>query len=575
MPTSLALAQCLPRIHAALPFVLSLLDDGGPAASVLADGGLGRWVSLSDACPLSLSLSCPLPVAMSAAASAPPSSVSDDLVDDSLSSSHDIVADRGLTAAPAKKGLSKDKEKALAEEAVDKVKAGAEERDEDNSEDSQLSIAQSSRGKRQLLGSSSSAPPSAASSGESDADLAAYLKTASESVIFADLSVRFEDTRAEADQTFVLLGDALLLQLLNDRLTHWSPPTWRTEDGAALACGGQFLHVMWAFEHELAKLAEGGRQCRVLWLDEVGAAVTSVRSDYSALRRLLHLHVAAHCRVLQDSFSNWWTEEFAAFLERVDPAFLIVGDGHDSAYESHPPTTSDEGDEGEKSSSPPSPPALMRSLTLFLLSRNFRCIRLSELTSTANGVFAFQYQMPIEVQHELRKQPRIPRHTARDDEKASGGDEKASKRWADVQKAVASLPSLPSASPCSRLALTSYALALSLSEETPQALSASVPLSKAVLLHSVLLSSSPCLRVTRRTRSSAAVSVPSSRRCRSRPSSTASSTTSTPHCASRRGRHKARKDSSRRSTSRRSTSSTSAPSSAPPTSCRRAMVGHH
>jgi hypothetical protein len=428
---------------------------------------------------------------MSAAASSSSSSVSDDLVDDSLVSSHDIVADRGLTAASAKKGLSKDKEKALAEEAVDKVKAGAEERDEDNTEDSQLSISHSSRGKRQLLGPPSASAASVASSGDAEADLAAYLTTASDASIFADLSVRFEDTRAEADQTFVLLGDALLLQLLNDRLVQWSPSTWRTAKGAALGCGGQFLHVVWAFESELTRLCEGGRQCRVLWIDEVGEAVTALRPDYAALRRVLHLHVHLHCRLLQDSFANWWADDFAVFLERVDPAFLVVGDGHDSAYDSHPPqSTEGGGDEGSLSASL-SPSSLMRSLTLFLLSRNFRCIRLSELSSTANGVFAFQYQMPIEIQHQLRKQPRIPQRQAVDDEKAGGGAEESTRRWEDIQRAVASLPSLPPAYPSARLALTCYALALSLSEETASALSTSAPLSKAVLLQSILLSSLP------------------------------------------------------------------------------------
>ena len=426
----------------------------------------------------------------SAAASAPSdSAVSDDLVDDSLASSHDIVADRGLTAAPAKKGLSKDKEKALAEEAVDKVKAGAEERDEDNTEDSQLSLAQVSRGKR-LLGPAASV----AASEEADAELvAAYLSSASDAQIFADLSVRFEDTRAEADQTFVLLGDALLLQLLNDRLVHWSPAAWRTKEGAVLACGGEFLHAVWAFEQELSRLCEGGRQCRLLWVDEVGASVVGLRSDYSALRRLLRLHVQRHCRLLQDSFPNWWADEFAAFLERVDPAFLIVGDGHDWAYPSHALIT--EGGEEGRPSTAVSPSSLMRSLTLSLLSRNFRCIRLSELQSTANGVFAFQYQMAIEVQHQLRTLPRIPQlHSAKDDEKVEGADGEATRRWAEVQSAIAALPSLPPAYPSTRLALTCYALACSLAEESAEVASTSEtsePLAKAVLLQALLLSSLP------------------------------------------------------------------------------------
>ena len=207
--------------------------------------------------------------APSASSSSPPSSVSDDLVDDSVLSSHDIVADRGLTAAPAKKGLSKDKEKALAEEAVDKVRAGAEERDEEATEDSQLSL-HHSRGKRggaqptasnhsaSSTSSSTASSPSSLSD-SSDADLVSYLASASDGLIFSDLSVRFEDTRAEADQTFVLMGDALLLQILNDRLLQWSPSTWRNpHDGAVLGCGGQFLHFVWAFEWELSRLCEGG-----------------------------------------------------------------------------------------------------------------------------------------------------------------------------------------------------------------------------------------------------------------------------------------------------------------------------
>ena len=432
------------------------------------------------------------------ASAGPSSAVDEDLVDDSLVS-HDIVSDSRLTAAPARKALSKDKEKALAEEAVDKVKAGAEERDEDNTEDSQVSLAHSARGRRAAALQPSAA--AAASSGAVDGDaasLSAYLSSASDATVYADLSVRFEDTRAEADQTFIVLGDALLLQLLNDRLLSWSP-SWTAEGGALLGCGGQFLHAAFAFERELSALCEGGRQCRVLWIDALGAAVTAQRSDYSALRRILQRHVRGHCALLQDEFAQWWDEEFAAFLERIDPAFLIVGDGHDAAYATHAHLTDSDAGVSEGSSSassgPPSPSSLLRSLTLFLLSRNFRCIRLSELQSTANGIFAFQYQMPIEYQHQLRMQPRNPQHAAakkrpRDEEKA-GDATPAAERWRRVSSAVSALPSIaPSPAP-SRLTLTCYALAESLAQQGGESLSTSVEVAKSVLLQCVLLSSLP------------------------------------------------------------------------------------
>ena len=428
---------------------------------------------------------------MSSAAS--PSLVADDLVDDSVSSSHDIVADRGLTpiaAAGGKKALSKDKERALAEEAVDKVKAGAEERDEDNSEDSQLSLAanHSSRAKRAPSSSS-------ASTEEVEAELAAYLQQADDSAIFADLSVRFEDTRAEADQTFILLGDALLLQLLNDRLLQWSPP-WRGAGGTVLGCGGQFLHAVFAFEMELTRMCEGGRQCRVLWLDELGAAVAGLRPDFSVLRRVLRLHVRSQCRLMQDDFPNWWSPEFGAFLERVDPAFLIVGDGHDDAYTSHSLDTQRGEGETETGEAPLSPSSLMRSLTLFLLARNFRCIRLSELSCTANAMLAFQFQMAIEYQHQLRTKPRIPQHRARNgahgDEQKEGRSERAVQTWTEVVKAVQALPCFTSSPPPSRLALTCYALAQALARpQDGENVEAVVSYSKALLLHAVLLSSLP------------------------------------------------------------------------------------
>ena len=234
----------------------------------------------------------------------------------------------------------------------------------------------------------------------------------------------------------------------------------------------------------------------MLWIEELGLAVTSPRADYSVLRRVLRSHVAGHCGVLQDQFVNWWSGEFSAFLERVDPAFLIVGDGHDNAYDSHAQST-DEGGEGQPGTAS-SPSSLMRSLTLFLLSRNFRCIRLSELTSTANGIFAFQYAMQIEYAHQLRKQPRIPQQRLTEREGGEEGkeetNEKAVARWVAMQSAVAALPSLPPAYPTSRLALTCYALSHSLAEQlsaSGKELEDSISLSKAVLLHSVLLSSLP------------------------------------------------------------------------------------
>ena len=241
------------------------------------------------------------------------SEAAEDLVDDAVQSANDIVPDSRVTAAPARKQLSKDKERALAEDSVDKVKAGAEERDEEQTDDSQLSL-----------------QPSAELS-------------SSASLIFASLSLRFEDTKAEADQTILLHGDALLLHCVDDPLLCWSPP-WTAADGhrrgeeaelRPLGCGGQFLHLAFAFELELQRLCEGGRQCRLLWLDDFAASI-ACRPDLLSARELLRLHAGRHCRLQQDSFASVTTPAFAAFLERVDPAFIIVGDGHDAAYASLP-----------------------------------------------------------------------------------------------------------------------------------------------------------------------------------------------------------------------------------------------
>ena len=226
-------------------------------------------------------------------------------------------------------------------------------------------------------------------------------------------------------------------------------------------------------------------------------------ADFSALRRLLRLHVRGQCRLLQEDFANWWSADFSAFLERVDPAFLIVGDGHDDAYASHAlDTTQQQQQQGEGETdgsveAAPSPSSLMRSLTLFLLARNFRCIRLSELTCTANGMFAFQFQMAIEYQHQLRTKPRIPQHRTHSgrggDEEKEGKSQRSIQTWRELVKAIRALPCFTSSPPPpSRLLLTCYALAQALAgHRDGEDASAMVSSFKALLLHAVLLSSLP------------------------------------------------------------------------------------
>ena len=391
----------------------------------------------------------------------------EDLVDDTVAQ-HDIVQDRSLTAH--KKQPSKDKEKLAAEEAVDKDKAGAEERDEDNAEDTHFSIAR--RAKKATAGGSGE--EEGRLEGLTDAEMEELLSKASEDSIFYSLACRFEDTKAEADQTFIVHGESLLLHCLKDPLLAWSP--------SSAPVGGQYLHVIYAVESEIARLSEGGRQCRVLWLDCFTDVLCAGRTDLLVLTHIVRRHVGRQCRVLQDVFADWWSDEFRQFLERVDPAFLIVGDAHSHAYELG-------GGGGEVMDVS----VLMRGLTLSLLSHNFRCVRMNEMRAGANGITAFQYQMPVEYQHKLRQQPIIPtlsplpaqRRKQLQDAFASA-QSSSSLSWIKV---TSSLPSLPSASPNNRLSLTVYAVGQLLAAKSANA--DSVELAKLLILQAVLLGALP------------------------------------------------------------------------------------
>ena len=126
-------------------------------------------------------------------------------MEDSTAAANDIVQDRALTAH--KKQPSKDKEKEKAEEAVDKDKAGAEERDEDNAEDTHFSLAR--RAKKATAGGAGE--EEGRLEGLTEAEVEELLSKASEDSIYYSLACRFEDTKAEADQTFIVHGESLLL----------------------------------------------------------------------------------------------------------------------------------------------------------------------------------------------------------------------------------------------------------------------------------------------------------------------------------------------------------------------------
>ena len=221
---------------------------------------------------------------------------------------------------------------------------------------------------------------------------------------------------------------------------------------------------------------------RVLWLDCFTDVLCAARTDLLILTYIVRRHTGQHCRVLQDVFTDWWSDDFRQFLERVDPAFLIVGDAHAHAYERGGGCV----EVGDVS-------VLMRGLTLSLLSHNFRCVRMNEMRAGANGIVAFQYQMPVEYQHKLRQQPIVPtlspapaQQRKRLQDAFASAQSNSSLSW---NKAISSLPSLPPSSPNSRLALTVYAVGQLLTAKSANA--DSVDLAKLLILQAVLLSALP------------------------------------------------------------------------------------
>jgi len=254
------------------------------------------------------------------------------------------------------KGKKEDKDKIKLTDLIDKTRATKEERDGDVAEVEGYLIA------GQELASS-------------------------EAGMYAELTLRHEDIGADNDQIFLIDGDSLLHEILMDPLIDWEH-------------GGQFLHVLYALERYVQRFQEGGRVFRFVFFHAFGGVAFADAPLIQIIRETAIRHLRERLRVPVSQFHNWWEAPFHAFLERVDPAFILVGDGAGaaasasadngvSALSAHMSSLS------LSSSASSALPAtdVIRSLSLYLLSHHFRVIRLTELSFANNSMYAFQMAM--------------------------------------------------------------------------------------------------------------------------------------------------------------------------------------
>jgi hypothetical protein len=244
---------------------------------------------------------------------------------------------------------------------------------------------------------------------ERDADVAeveAYLRADhslanNEADIYAELTLRHEDIGADNDQIFLIEGDSLLQELLFDPLLDWSH-------------GGQFLHAIYALEHYVRRFQEGGRIFRFVFFNSFGGVAWADSPFIQLFRETAIRHLREKLHILTNEFDNWWEKPFHVFLEHVDPAFILVGDG---AGAGNPAAASAAASSSGVPAASASVSALstymsslslssttsralptfeiVRSLSLYLLAHHLRVIRLTELSFANNSMYAFQMAMAL------------------------------------------------------------------------------------------------------------------------------------------------------------------------------------
>ena len=220
-----------------------------------------------------------------------------------------------------------------------------------------------------------------------------------EDKIYAELTLRHDDTGADNDQIFLVDGDSLLDEILHDPLLDWSH-------------GGQFLHIIFALEQYVRRFQEDGRIFRFIFFHSFG----SIAWANAPLVQLLRERVIQHLRALNvalNEFENWWDQPFTEFLERVDPAFILVGDGNKPSSSSASSSSSSSSSSSitsltshlaQLSLAAPvlTPNEIICSMTLYLLSHHFRVIRLTELSFAGNCMYGFQFAMHQLYKNQLR-----------------------------------------------------------------------------------------------------------------------------------------------------------------------------
>ena len=226
------------------------------------------------------------------------------------------------------------------------------------------------------------------------------------------------------NQVFLVDGDSLLHEIALDPLLDWTH-------------GGQQLHIMYALEQYIRRFQEGGRVFRFVFFHSAGSVMWNRAPLLQLVRDTCIAHLRHRLGVVVNEFHNWTDKAFHEFLERVDPAFIIVGDGSgggDASSSSSSSSSSSTGNAAKPqvdtvsslnnyfdqlSLNAPTPVAaglspheVIRSLTLYLLSHHQRVIRLTEISFASNCMYGFQLghgariQEAAEIGGRLRAEPR-------------------------------------------------------------------------------------------------------------------------------------------------------------------------
>lgn len=281
--------------------------------------------------------------------------------------------------------------------------------------------------------------------------------------IYNSITYNYSNIGLTTQQSFLIEGDTLILELLHNVELHH----------------GQVLHFVYLVEQMIHSLTQRQNECKLIFFE---CMATCYMSPYHQLLREITIHHLQHgLKLPVYQFTNWWstdaTPTFQSFIDDIDPAFILVGDGYLTVSELSPPLVPL--GYGTDDATAKSVQQLIRSFTITMLDLRVRVIRSTELRIQTASVMGFHATIRPEISQLIPLQPLpVPEFPSEDVYPYTMG----LTREEGMLETICSDEHIKRGG--ARLQLTAYAIAATLADDDSKK---SMDAAKTILLHTVLL----------------------------------------------------------------------------------------